>query len=72
MKLYSTNTYTVFTQNTQEKLPTISNKSNMQSSLDYIKSRCQDAASLTVDLVFTNAFFLYRKVMTFLFNYCCI
>lgn len=37
MKLYL-NTYAVLTQNTPEKLPTVSNKSNMRCSLDYIRS----------------------------------
>lgn len=68
MKLYLTNTYTVFMENTQEKLLTVSNNSNMQSSLDYIKS----SYVKMLDSVFINALFLYRKVMVFLFNYCCI
>lgn len=68
MKLYLTNTYIVFIENTQEKLLTVSNNSNVQSSLDYIKS----SYVKTLDSVFINVLFLYRKVMIFLFNYCCI
>jgi len=35
MKLYLIDTYTVFTRNTQEKLHTVSTKSNRRTTLDY-------------------------------------
>lgn len=62
MKLYLTYTYTVFTQNAQENLSTVSSKRDRFSSLDYIGSGYVKILHNSLDLVFISVFFLKEKL----------